>query len=368
MLVVVAPDKFAGTLTAVEAATAIAAGWRRRLPDTELVEVPMSDGGPGFVDVLHAALGGDLLAVTVPDPYGATVPATVLRIGGTAYLESAQAVGLHLTPADRRRPMAASSRGLGELLRAAIDDGATRVVVGAGGTATNDGGAGLLAALGATASGGDLDGGPDALAGLESVDLEPARRVTSGVELVLASDVDNQLLGLVGATKTFGPQKGLTEEELLVADGRLQRFAELTDRKVAAQKGAGAAGGIGFALMLLGAGRRPGVELVADAVDLAGHLDGADLVITGEGAFDFSSRSGKVPYGVAQVAATRLVPCIALAGQVLVGSREMRALGIEAAYSVVDRVGEERALAEPAETLADLAERVSRTWGRNPRG
>jgi glycerate kinase len=364
MRVVVAPDKFAGTLSAVEAAAAIATGWRRRLPDTELVEVPMSDGGTGFVDVLHAALGGELLAVTVPDPYGVPVPATVLRVGDTAYVESAQAAGLHLTEPAERRPMSASSRGVGELVRAAIDDGARRVMVGAGGTATNDGGAGLLAALGATAEGGVLDAGPEGLEGLQHVDIEPARRLVGDVDLVLASDVDNQLLGLVGATKTFGPQKGLTEEQLLTADGHLQRLAELIDRKAATQKGAGAAGGIGYALLVLGARRMPGVELVAEAVDLAGRLAGADLVITGEGAFDFSSRSGKVPYGVAQVAATGLVPCIALAGQVLVGSREMRALGIEAAYSVVDRVGEERAYSEPAEALADLAERVSRTWGR----
>jgi glycerate kinase len=368
MRVVVAPDKFAGTLTAVEAAAAIAAGWRRRLPDTDLVEVPMSDGGPGFVDVLHAALGGDLLAVTVPDPYGVPVPATVLRVGATAYVESAQAVGLHLTAPEDRRPTVATSRGLGELVRAAVEDGATRVVVGAGGSATNDGGTGLLAGLGATATGAVLDAGPEGLAGIEGVDLTPARDLLSGVELVLASDVDNQLLGLVGATKTYGPQKGLTEEELLTVDGLLQRFAEVTDRKVAAQKGAGAAGGIGYALLLLGAQRLPGVDVVAEAVDIAGTLAGADLVVTGEGAFDFSSRSGKVPYGVAGIAATALVPCVAIAGQVLVGAREMRALGVEAAYSVVELVGEERAFAAPAEALADAAERVARTWGRQPGG
>jgi glycerate kinase len=364
MRVVVAPDKFAGTLSAVEAASAIATGWRRRVPDAEVEQVPMSDGGPGFVDVLHAALGGSLLAVTVPGPYGEPVPATVLRVGDAAYVESAQVVGLHLTAPAERRPTVGSTRGLGELIRAAIDDGARTVVVGAGGSGTNDGGAGLLAGLGATAEGGVLDHGPDGLAGLTGVDLAPARATTAGVGLVLASDVDNQLLGLVGATKTFGPQKGLTEEQLLVVDGQLQHFADLVDRKAAAQKGAGAAGGIGYALLLLGAVRRPGVEVVAEAVDLAGRIRGADLVVTGEGAFDFSSRSGKVPYGVAQVAAEQLVPCIALAGQVLVGSREMRALGIEAAYSMVDRVGEERAFAEPAAALAELAERVARTWGR----
>lgn len=364
MRVVIAPDKFAGTLSAVEAAAAIAEGWSRRAPEATLVTVPMSDGGPGFVDVLHAALGGDLVAVTVPDPYGAPVPAALLLVAGTAYVETAQAVGLHLTPQPDRRPMRGSSRGVGVLIAAAIDAGAGTVVIGAGGTATNDGGAGLLAALGATAEGAVLDAGPEGLDGLGSVDLAAARARVAGTTLVLASDVDVPLLGLVGATKTFGPQKGLTEEELLVADGRLQTFAEKTDRKLAAAKGAGAAGGIGFALMLLGAERTPGVDVVAEAVDLAGALAGADLAITGEGAFDFSSRSGKVPYGVAQAATAALVPCIALAGQVLVGSREMRALGIEAAYSLVDRVGEERAFAAPGEALADLAERVARTWGR----
>lgn len=364
MRVVIAPDKFAGTLTAVEAASAIATGWLRRTQDAETVEVPMSDGGPGFVGVLHAALGGELVAVTVPDPYGVPVPATVLLDGRTAYLETAQAVGLDLTRPEDRRPMDGSSRGVGELIAAAVGAGATRVVIGAGGTATNDGGAGLLAGLGATCTQGVLDAGPNGLTDLGSVDLAPALAAVAGIELVLASDVDTQLLGLIGATKTHGPQKGLTEEELLVADRLLQTFAERTDRKVAAQKGAGAAGGIGFALLLLGADRVPGVDVVAEAVDLAGALAGADLVITGEGAFDFSSRSGKVPYGVAQAATEALVPCIALAGQVLVGSREMRALGIEAAYSIVDRVGEERAFAAPAAALAELAERVARTWGR----
>jgi glycerate kinase len=364
MRVVVAPDKFAGTLSAVEAAAAITTGWRRRVPDAEIDEVPMSDGGPGFVDVLHAALGGELVAVTVSDPYGVPVPATVLRVDDTAYVETAQAIGLHLTAPEDRQPLHATSFGAGQLLAAAVDGGVSRVVVGVGGSATNDGGSGFLAALGASAAGAVLDGGPEGLGGLESVDLDAARRLTAKVELVLASDVDNPLLGLVGATKTYGPQKGLTDEQLLTVDGRLQRFAELAGRKAAAEKGAGAAGGIGYALLLLGAIRQPGFDVVADAVDLAARLLGADLVITGEGAFDFSSRSGKVPYGVAQLAETALVPCIALAGQVLVGSREMRALGIEAAYSVVERVGEERALAEPAGALAELAERVARTWGR----
>ncbi len=364
MRVVIAPDKFAGTLTAVEAAAAIAEGWRRRVPDAELVSVPMSDGGPGFVDVLHAALGGELEPVVVPDPYGVPVPATILRVAETAYVEAAQVVGLQLTPADERAPRRASSGGVGELLAAAVDGGATRIVLGAGGTATNDGGAGLLAALGATATGAVLDAGPDGLAGISGLDLGAARARLAGVELVLASDVDNPLLGLFGATKTYGPQKGLDEDELIVVDGLLTALADLAGRKLGAEKGAGSAGGIGYAVLLLGGTRTPGVDTVADAVGLADRVAGADLVVTGEGAFDFSSRSGKVPYGVAQIAVEQLVPCIALAGQVLVGSREMRALGVEAAYAVVDRVGEERAFAAPAEALAELAERVARTWGR----
>ncbi|HSE09963.1 MAG TPA: glycerate kinase [Nocardioidaceae bacterium] len=363
MRVVIAPDKFAGTLTAVQAAAAIAEGWRRRAPHDELDLVPMADGGPGFVDVLHASLGGDLLALTVSGPYGDPVPGSVLLVDGTAYVESAQACGLHLTPVDEREPEVATTRGVGELIAAAVDSGARRVVVGLGGSGTNDGGAGLLSALGAEASPADaLHRGPSGLSGLEHVDLRKARERVDGVALVAASDVDNPLLGLIGATNVYGPQKGVAEDRLQAVDALLEKLAAATDKKVALTKGAGAAGGLGFGLLLLGATRQPGVELVADAVGLAERAAGADLVITGEGAFDFSSRSGKVPYGVAAVAAQALAPCIALAGKVLVGSREMRALGVESAYSVSDLVGEEASFADPAGSLARLAERTARTW------
>lgn len=360
MRVLIAPDKFAGTLTAVEAAEAIADGWRRQAPDDDLDLAPMADGGPGFVDVLHAARGGELSAVTVSGPHGSPVPAVVLRVGTTAYVECAQAAGLHLADGD---PEAATSRGVGELVLAAVDGGATTVVVGLGGSGTTDGGAGVLAALGAEAD-VDLSSGPAGLAGVTRVDLGPARERLAGVTLVVASDVDNPLTGLFGAAKTFGPQKGIVEERIAVVDGWLEAFAAATDRRTSLEKGAGAAGGIGYALLALGATREPGIELVAEAVDLAARARAADLVLTGEGAFDFSSRAGKVPYGVASVAAEALRPCVALAGQVLVGSREMRALGIESAYSLVELVGEERALGAPADALAELAERVARTWSR----
>ncbi len=361
MRILIAPDKFAGTMSAVEAADAIATGWRRQAPVDEADLAPMADGGPGFVDVLYAALGGELLAVTVDGPFGAPVPTTLLTVGETAYVESAQACGLHLTGADGAER--ATTTGVGQLVLAAVDAGARRVVVGLGGSGTNDAGAGLLSSLGATGD-RDLAGGAAALSGVGSVDLGPALARLGGVELVAATDVENPLTGLFGATKTFGPQKGLGEDRLPVVDGWLDEFATATDRRTALAKGAGAAGGLGFALLALGATRESGFGLVAEAVRLRERAREVDLVITGEGAFDFSSRSGKVPYGVAQVAAEALRPCVAIAGRVLVGSREMRALGVESAYALVDVVGEERALGDPAGALADVAARVARTWSR----
>jgi glycerate 2-kinase len=361
MRVLVAPDKFAGTLTAVEAVRAIADGWSRQAPEDALDLAPMADGGPGFVDVLHEALGGELSAVTVSGPHHERVPGAVLRRGEQAWVESAQACGLALTGGERAE--SATTWGVGELVMHAIEAGATDIVVGLGGSGTNDGGAGLLGALGATAD-RPLDQGVAGLEGVAHVDVTPARERLAGVALTAASDVDSPLTGMFGATRTFGPQKGIPEDRLPAVDAVLEQLAAATDRRTALGKGAGAAGGLGFALLLLGATRRPGFDVVADAVDLAARARAADLVLTGEGAFDFSSRSGKVPYGVASVAAEALRPCVALAGQVQVGAREMRALGIESAYSLVDLVGEEQALADPAGSLATLAARVARTWSR----
>jgi glycerate kinase len=359
--VLIAPDKFAGTLTAVEAARAIADGWSHSAPQDQLDLAPMADGGPGFVDVLHEALGGELSAVTTAGPHGERVPGVVLTKGERAWIESAQACGLALT--GRVRPEDATTWGVGQLIVSAIEAGATDIVVGLGGSGTNDGGAGLLGALGATAD-RPLDTGVAGLAGITEVDLAPARDAVRGVSLTAATDVDSPLTGMFGATKAYGPQKGIPEERLPAVDEILEQLAMATERRTALEQGAGAAGGLGFGLLLLGATRRPGLDLVAEAVDLAGRARAADVVLTGEGAFDFSSRSGKVPYGVASVAAEVLRPCVVLAGRVLVGSREMRALGVESAYSLVDLVGEERALGDPAGSLTRLAERVARTWSR----
>lgn len=365
--VLIAPDSFGGTLTAPEAARAITDGWRRQAPDDQLLVAPMADGGPGFVDVLHTALGGDVMVTTVPGPYGDDVPATWLRVGDTAYVESAQACGLHLS--DRREPLIATTAGVGRLLAAALDAGARRIVVGLGGSATNDGGAGLLAVLGAT-SDVPLDAGPAALRGVGFVDVEPARRRLADVDLVIASDVDSGLLGMFGATKTFGPQKGLDDEQVIVVDGLLDRFVEAAcgstpaERRIADAPGAGAAGGLGFALLVLGGEVESGIDLVADAVGLRTLAASVDLVVTGEGRYDFSSRAGKVVFGVAHVAGQVARPCIVLAGQVEVGSREMRAMGVESAYAASDLVGQDVSLAEPYGSLADLAARVARTWSR----
>ena len=323
----------------------------------------MSDGGPGFVDVLHATLGGELLSVTVTDQYGDDTPTAVLKVKDTAYVEAAQACGLHLSK--RRDPERGTTYGVGQLITAAIDDGARRVVVGLGGSGTNDGGAGLLAALGAAAEPPEaLVGGPRSLELLSGVDLSGIRACCEGIEITIASDVDNPLLGLRGATNVYGPQKGVAEERKQHVDAQLTRLAELTDRRLADQPGAGAGGGLGFALLVVGGTRVDGVGVVAEAVSLERLARAADLVVTGEGAFDFSSRSGKVPYGVARIAGEAIRPCIALAGQVLVGSREMRALGVESAYSVVELVGAAAAFAESAASLSALAERVARTWSR----
>lgn len=360
MRVLIAPDKYAGTLSATQVAAAIAEGWRRTAPCDDLVLVPMADGGPGFVALLHEARTSDLHDIEVRGPGGDPVTAQLLVDGGTAYLESAQAAGLHLT--QRKGAEQATSYGVGQLLLAARDVGVSRVVVGLGGTGSSDGGAGLLAALGATAD-RPLDAGVAGLEGITEVTLpEPL-----GLEIVIASDVDNPLTGLFGAIKVYGAQKGLAEEDMPRWDGALQDLAAATSRVTATQKGAGAAGGIGFALLLLGGVRRPGFDVVADLLGLPEQASSADLVITGEGSFDPQSTAGKVPVGVARLAEQALRPCIVLAGKVSLSGREMRTLGIDAAYSLVDTVGEQRAFEEAYDSLVRVAARVARTWSADHR-
>lgn len=380
MKVVIAPDKFAGTLTAVQAANAMATGWRRGAPHDEVVIAPMSDGGPGFVDVVHAALGGQLLSASVTGPLGAPVATTVLLEGTDAYVESAQACGLELVAVAERDIWRSTTFGVGELVVDALNAGAQRIYVGLGGTVTNDGGAGLLAALGAEPAAA-LRGGPRQLTQVDHIDLTAAMKRVAGVELIVATDVDNPLLGLRGASNVYGRQKGGAAADLPALDAALVRWAELAQRaegapgdpalsglRLADAKGAGAAGGLGFALLLLGARRVPGFATVADIVDLRTVLSGAELVVTGEGAFDWQSMRGKVVSGVGAAGGAVGAACIVLAGRVDVGRREMNANGIEAAYAMVDLPGGlADALDRPAATLATLAERTARSWSPAPR-
>lgn len=368
--VLIAPDCFGGTLTATEAAEAIAEGWRRAAPADRLLLRPLADGGPGFVDVLHTALGGELHTLEVTGPLGEPVTAVWLAHDNTAYLESAQAAGLHLVPKAERAAGLTTTRGVGELLLDAVRAGMRTAVVGLGGSATTDGGAGLFAALGAgpvDALGAALPGGGAALADCAGLAGRPD---LGGLRLIAASDVDNPLLGPTGAAHVFGPQKGASPAEVEQLDGALARWAEVLRRElevdVAGLPAAGAAGGLGAALLALGATVDSGADLVRRLSKLDEALDVAGLVLTGEGSFDWQSLRGKLVSRVAAGAAERGVPCLVLAGQVSVGRREAGAAGVEDSYSVAEHVGSvERAIAEPAAGLSGLAERVAGQW-RSP--
>jgi glycerate kinase len=378
--VLVAPDKFAGTLSAVEAASAIAEGWRRTCPDDEMVLVPLADGGPGFLDVLEASLGGRKVPTLVRGPLGDPVPAAVLLVGETAYVETAQACGLHLVPQERRDPRATTTHGVGELVALAVAEGARRIVLGLGGSATSDGGAGMLAALGATASGPEdhdvtalLSEGTAGLRSVRAVDLEPARRAVAGVALVAASDVDNPLLGLRGAANGFARQKGADDAAVMEIEGDLEHLVAVVGRRPDGKDpsvalGSGAAGGLGYALLHLGAERVPGIATVLETVGFADRVALADLVVTGEGCFDWQSLRGKVVSGVAEAAMASGRGCVVLAGRVEVGRREYGATGVSGAYAVVDALAEqglppEAAFVDPAGHLAGIAARAARTWG-----
>lgn len=377
MRVLIAPGPFGPGLPAVEAAAAMAAGWSRQAPRDELVTAPVSDGGAGYVDVLHHRLGGTLLAVTVPDARGVSTPAGILVVGRTAYVEAAQTVGAVLdTAADAER---ATSLGVGRLVAEAVRAGAVRVVVGVGatGVVTNDGGAGLLAGVGAVSDPpGALTDGPAGLAELRSVDLAPVRALLARVELVVATDDDEPLLGLLGTTKAAGSARGLTAERIPAVDALLERLADLTDRRTALRPGAGAGGGVGFALLLAGASKAPGLRTVLEEIALAGLAAAADLVVTGEDRFDLSVGSGELVTGVAAAAGSVIRPCVALANRLAVGSREARGLGLESVYSVADLAGSalpagwsvdpaeggEAAGADARNRLAVATQRLARTW------
>jgi glycerate kinase len=368
MRIVLAPDSFGGTATAAVAAAALADGWHQVSPADEVDLRPLSDGGPGLIAALAASLDGELLDLTVTGPTGSPVTAQILAVDDTAYLESAMACGLELLQRDGGDVRTATTYGVGELVAAAVGHGVRTVVVGLGGSGTNDGGAGLWAALGAT---------PAEQLRLGGVALRDLTEITApdlgGVRLVAASDVDNPLLGLHGASSVYGPQKGADQGAIMSLDVALERWADLVEAAVGRpglreSQGAGAAGGLGFGLLALGAERVYGVELVIEAVKLAAAVDGADLVVTGEGRFDATSLRGKVVSGVARVAQGAGVPCLVAAGQSTVGAREAASHGIDEVHSVAELMGgADAALAAGTAGIRRLGAAIAREWARPPR-
>ena len=372
MKLVIAPDSFKESLSARAVAEAIAAGWARVYPDAELLLCPMADGGEGTVDALLSATDGKLQQTRVSGPLGDPVEAHWgLLPNAQAIIEMAEASGLHRVEPGRRDVLAASSHGTGELIRAALDAGVRRIVLGLGGSATNDGGAGLLAALGVRfldREGQELPLGGAGLARLSQIDLTGLDTRLAQVEVMVAADVDNPLCGPRGASAVFGPQKGASPEQVAQLDEALAHYADVMAATLGEDlrdlPGVGAAGGLGFAARaVLRAGFRPGVELVAELSGLAQAVQGADLVITGEGRLDGQSLHGKTPVGVARIARAAGVPVIALAGSLGDGYQRLYAEGIGAAFSLAPGpLSLEQAMQQAADQLSARAADLARLW------
>jgi glycerate 2-kinase len=362
MKIVIAPDKFKGSLPATEVAAAIAAGLRAELPAAELVTVPVADGGDGTVDAAVAA-GFERVPVTVDGPTGEPVRASYARRGEVAVVELATACGLTRLPGGRRAPLTASSFGAGQALAAALEAGARRIIFGVGGSASTDGGAGLLQALGAgvlDTRGQPLDRGGAALCDAAVLDLAGLHPALRDASVILATDVVNPLTGPDGAAEVYGPQKGASPDQIRELDRGLRRWAAVVATATGSDwsqapgvgaaggveaartdwsqaPGAGAAGGVGFAaLAVLGAERRLGIEVILKLLDFEGALDGADLVITGEGSLDTQTLAGKAPVGVARAAARRGIPVVAAAGRSTLTDGELARAGIVAVYTLSD--------------------------------
>lgn len=365
--VLVAPDKFKGSLTAPEVAEAVAAGIRKVRPELDLRLLPVADGGDGTVQAALAA-GAQRRTVRVTGPTGQPVEADIAVDGSTAVVELAAASGLALLAPGELAPLTATSYGTGELVRAALDAGARTVILGVGGSACTDGGAGMLAALGARitdAAGQQLPLGGAALLDVATVDLSEMDGRLAGAEIILASDVDNPLVGPRGAAHVYGPQKGADPDQVELLDTALARWARAVTegggRAAEAEPGAGAAGGVGFAaLAALGARMRPGVEVILELASFAEQLVGARLVITGEGSLDEQTLHGKAPAGVAQRARAAGVPVVAVAGGCALPAERLREAGIAAAYTLASLEPDvERSMREAAVLLEQLGARLA---------
>ena len=347
MKIVIAPDSYKESLSALEVAQAVEAGFRQVFPDATYVLVPVADGGEGTVDAMVAATGGRRARVAVTGPLGEAVEAFygLTGDGATAVIEMAAASGLMLVPPPQRNPLRTSSRGTGELIRAALDAGARHLILGIGGSATNDGGAGMVQALGARlldADGRDLDGSGGDLARLDRIDVSGLDARLADCRIEVACDVDNPLTGARGASAVFGPQKGATPEMVETLDANLGRLARLIERDLGVVvdqvPGAGAAGGMGAAMLaFFGATLKPGIEIVTAAVELETQVRDADLVITGEGRIDFQTVHGKTPIGVARVAKRHGKPVIGIAGSLGAKVGVVHEHGIDAVFSVLSK-------------------------------
>ena len=347
MKALIAPDSFGDTLTAVAAAETIAAGWALSRPDDELILAPQSDGGPGFVSVL-ASRFGEVHTETVPGPLGALVDADWLLHGDTAYIECAQACGLHQLGGrpSPRTAVAADTYGVGRLVAAAVAAGAVKIVVGLGGSGSTDGGKGLVDALGG---------------------LEGAAQLLRGVELVAASDVENPLLGPDGAAAVFGPQKGADPDTVLALEQRMTTWAALLEefagQDISPLAGAGAAGGLGAVLLALGGTRISGATVIAEATGQAELIAGVDLVITGEGKCDEQTLKGKVVAALTSAARAHGIPTIVLAGQLALTPAQIAEAGIARGHAIVEVAGSvQRAMDDAQNQLTELTRQVAGTW------
>jgi glycerate kinase len=344
MRIIIAPDKFKGSLGSREVAEAIARGFSGGWPGTELVSCPLADGGEGTLEVLVHTTGGKAVVCDVTGPLGERrrAPLGILGDGKTAVVEMATASGLVLVPPDKRDPRYTTTAGTGDLIRAALDMGMRRIIVGIGGSATNDGGTGMASALGVRFlddCSEDLPAGAIYLNNLESIDMRGLDPRILQARIVVASDVTNPLLGDKGATRVYAPQKGASEYDVELLERGLSRLAEVVSATlvpgVEDRPGAGAAGGLGFGLMaFLGAEVRPGVEVVMEAVGFEDKLSACDLVVTGEGRLDAQTAYGKTVTGVARAAGQRGIPVLALGGEVAEGAEKLHELGVTAMLGI----------------------------------
>jgi len=369
--VVIAPQEFKGSLTAIEIARAMETGVKRALPEADTVLVPVADGGDGTLQSLVDSSGGRVMTSRVTGPLGRPVDASwgALGDGATAVIEMARSSGLALLSLGERDPLATTTRGVGELIQAALEAGHRRFIIGIGGSATNDGGAGMAQALGARfldADGADIRPGGAALARLERVDISEMDSRLDEAEVVVACDVNNPLCGPTGASAIYGPQKGATPEVVTQLDAALARYADVIERDleidIRDRPGAGAAGGLGAGLMaFLRAELRAGVDIVLEAVGLAEKLAGADLVITGEGQFDRSTVFDKAPVGVARLAKERSIPVIGIAGSLGEGFQQVHDCGVDAVFTLVNGpMSLEEAMADARALVENATEEVLR--------